>query len=449
MRKKKSVFLMSCFFLFGIVFLSYWGYAQEGLEKILNPETGNVFFVSIKTGNNSNPGTKDQPLKNIDKAIKKAATGDTIAVAEGIYSGTFGVGYLESAIPLKLYGSFNNDFSARDIRAFPTLIQPDNKSGAKARKSLLTFTREVNGVVVNGFVFNMGERNSYSPSEGKPEGVETGMLLLPPQKASGQNPTVTESCISIPSAAQGGNVLIQNNIFVNAAKFAIQAGLREGKISILNNVFVANRMAAIEIYGTCRNTGGPKDLSLCGEAEIAYNTILFSWSRIKDFLDMGYGVRVMTKLDYNIHHNIIGGNIMSGIDHSRFNKDEWVKIDHNIFFVNKNHDLDYRPDSNVKLNIDAGEFGDLEIASAQGNKNEIPAGLAVDKAYLEGFLSARYTEEADYNPDSPANQWREMLGLNKQGKLTTTVSMFANRYPWKKALDLFGSVKDAGAQKMK
>lgn len=449
MSKKKSVFVVCFLFFIGSFFTVFQGYAQDDPSVILNPAAGKVYYVSIRSGNNGNPGTMDQPLKNIDKAIKKAAAGDTIAVAEGVYSATFGVGYLESAVPLKLYGSFKSDFSARDIKAYTTLFQPDNKSGAKARKSLLTFTREVDGVVVDGFIFDMGERNSYSPSEGKPEGVETGMLFLPPKKASGQNPTVTESCIFIPSAAKGGNVLIQNNVFVNAAKFAIQAGLREGIISIINNVFVANRMAAVEVFGTCRSTGGPGSMSLCGEVEIAYNTILFSWSRIKDFQDMGYGIRIMTKLKYDIHHNIIGGNIMSGIDHSRFNKDEWIKINHNIFFVNKNHDLDYRPDSNVKLNIDADEFGDLDIAGAQGNRNEIPAGLAVDKAYLEGFLSARYTEEADYNPDSPANQWREILGLNKQGKLTTSVSMFANRYPWKKALELFGSVKDAGAQNMK
>jgi hypothetical protein len=31
-----------------------------------------------------------------------------------------------------------------------------------------------------------------------------------------------------------------------------------------------------------------KTLALCGEVEVAYNTIIFTWSRLKDFLDMGY-----------------------------------------------------------------------------------------------------------------------------------------------------------------
>ena len=41
------------------------------------------------------------------------------------------------------------------------------------------------------------------------------------------------------------------------------------------------------------------------------------------------------------------------------------------------------------------------------------------------------------------------MGLNKQGKLTTKVSMYANRYPWKKTLELFGAVKGFGAQLVK
>ncbi len=422
-------------------------YATD-LASLFNPEQGAAFFVSKDVGKNKNPGTMDSPLKNLDKAFKKAAPGDVILVAEGVYGGTFGIGYFESDKPLKLYGGFASDFSERNVLTHPTLIQPDNKSGGKSRKPLLRFTKDIDGVVVDGFVFDMGERNSYSPTDGKPEGVEAGMLLLPPKKATGQNPTVTESCISIPSAAQGGDVLIQNNAFLNGAKFGIQAGLRSGTLRLLNNVFVANRMAAVEIYGTCRNTAGPKDLTLCGNVEIAHNTVLFTWSRTKDFQDMGYGIRIMTKLDYNIHHNIIGANIMAGVDHSRFNKDEWVKLDENIFFVNRQADLEYSPESNTTLNLSADEFEDLELGSNEGNRSEIPEGLSVDQSYLEGFLSAQYTEEADFDPESPANVLREVMGLNKQGKLTTSVSMFANRYSWNKALELFGAVEGAGAQTM-
>lgn len=407
-----------------------------------------TIYVSRANGKNSNPGTADQPLKNIDKAVKIAQNGDTINVAGGVYSGTFNIGYIDCNKAVKLVGSFSADFSARDIVKHPTLFQPDNKSGARSRKPLFRFSGDVDGLVVDGFVLDMGMRNAYHTKDGKPEGVETGMLLLPPKKLSGQNATVTEACISIPSASKGGDILIRNNVFLNSAKFGIQAGLRKGKITIVNNVFISNRMAAIEVYGTCRSTGGPKTLSLCGEAEIAYNTVLFSWSRTKDMLDMGYGIRVMTKLKYNIHHNLIGGNVLAGVDHSRFNKDEWLTMDQNIFFANKMADMEYSPASNTKLNLRVDQFGDLEIASCAGNKNQIPKTLPIDKNYLAGYLAARYSEQADFNPDSPANQWREIIGMNKQGKLTSKVSMYGNRYSVEKAIALFGAVKDAGARKM-
>jgi hypothetical protein len=385
-------------------------------------------------------------MKNIDKAIKRAKPGDTIRVAGGVYSGTFDIGYLECNKPLRLIGSFSPDFSARDINRHPTVFQPDNKSGARSRKPLIRFSGQIDGSLLDGFVLDMGGRNAYHNRDGKPQGLETGMLLLPPKKTGGQMATVTESCLSIPSSARGGDVTIRNNVFLNSAKFGIQAGLRSGTLKILNNVFVANRMAAIEVYGTCRSTGGPKTVSLCGEVEIGHNTILFSWSRTKEMMDMGYGIRIMKKLKYNIHHNLIGGNILAGVDHSRFNPDKWIKLDHNIFFVNKKAAMEYSPASNTKLNLKVDQFEDLELASCRGNQNRIPKNLVIDKAYLEGFLNSRYTERTDYNPDSPANQWREILGLNKQGKLTSRVSMYANRYGLKKALKLFGSVKNCGCQ---
>ena len=89
-------------------------------------------------------------------------------------------------------------------------------------------------------------------------------------------------------------------------------------------------------------------MSLCGNVEIAHNTILFTWSRLKDLKDMGYGIRIMTKCDYNIHNNIIGGSVLGGVDNTRFNKDEWIKIDNNIFFVNKTSDVYYARASNTQ-----------------------------------------------------------------------------------------------------
>jgi hypothetical protein len=420
---------------------------SQNESEAAKDNAGQTYYVSISTGSNRNDGSKDAPFKNIDKAINVAQAGAEIKVAGGVYMGTMNVGYIESNKPVKIYGSFDENFSKQDIKLHPTLLQPTNASAKASRKAILRFTKDVDGTVLDNLVFDSGERNAYSPSDGVVEGVEGGRLLLPTENPGGDiASTVGEPLVQFVSATSGGDVTVQNCVFLNGASFALQAGHRSGKFTVKNNVFIANKMAAVEIYGTCANTGGPNTMSLCSDVEIAYNTIIFTWSRLKDFLDMGYGVRVMTRCSYNIHHNIIGASILAGVDHTRFNNDDWVRVDHNIFFVNKDKDLHYSPASNTRLRLNADELDDLEIASVDGNINKIPEGLKVNAAYLDGYLNARYSEQTDLDRNSPANMWRSMMGMNLQGTMTSEVTMFANKYPWKDALEMFGNIKGYGAQ---
>jgi len=411
------------------------------------PASSQTFYVCITNGSNRNNGSKSAPFKNIDKAINEAQPGARINIAGGVYFGTLNVGFIESNKPVRLYGSYDETFSVQDIVSHPTLLQPDNPSARTSRRALLKFTRDVAGTVIDHIVFDSGERNAYHATEGIVEGIDEGRLMLPTENPRDKNSTVGEPLLQFVSATTGGDVAIQNCVFINGASFGLQAGHRSGTFTVRNNVFVANKMAAIEIYGTCAQTGGPGVMISCGDVEIAYNTILFSWSRTTDFLDMGYGIRIMTRASYNIHHNILGGSILAAIDHTRFNNNDWINIDHNIFFVNKDKDLHYSPASNTRIRIDAQDFDDLEVASVISNKNEIPATLKVNKDYLQGYLNARYSEEVDFDRNSPANQWRAAMGMNMQGTISSEVSMFANKYPWPDALNLFGNVQGHGAQK--
>jgi len=88
----------------------------------------------------------------------------------------------------------------------------------------------------------------------------------------------------------------------------------------------------------------------------------------------------------------------------------------------------------------------MEIASDSGNKNYIPKELKVNKDYLEGYLAARYSEQTDLDRNSPSNQWRSMMGMNLQGTMNSSVTMFCNKYPWKDAILLFGNVEGVGAK---
>jgi len=105
------------------------------------------------------------------------------------------------------------------------------------------------------------------------------------------------------------------------------------------------------------------------------------------------------------------------------------------------------------LNVDSDEFEDMVdypgMEDVDGNVSlKDPAAFkgAIDEAYLNAFLNASYSETVDFDENSPANQLRAALGMNKVGKIETKVTMYANRYPMEKCFKLFGAYKGYGAQ---
>lgn len=411
-------------------------------------------YVAKDRGDNQNPGTREAPFKNLEAALKAAKPGDKICVAQGNYVGLRDKGYLEAPQPVELLGGYAPDFSARDIVKYPTMVAPNNESAASGRKPLLSILNVPAGsqFILDGFIFDRGGQNAYSPKDGLIEGLG-GRILAETEKPAAGNSTVQEPLVCFTNKVNAkveGELIIRNCVFLNG-HFGIQGGFKKGTVKVLNNVFAANKMAAIEIFGTGGKKGPKGPIAKDGHVEIAGNTILFTWSRLKDFADMGYGIRIMTMVSYDIHDNLIGCNVLTGIDHTRGNLNEWVKIDNNIIFMNKQAPLLYvEPGTSAAGKMErvkiADVGADLGLASCKNNTETLGESLPLNKIYFENYLNARYREVEDYDPNSPANILREVHGLNKQGKLITQVSMFANRYPMEDALKLFGAKAGAGAQ---
>ncbi len=174
---------------------------EEAEEPAAKPAS-KTWYVA-KTGSNRNPGTKNEPLKNLDKAIKNAGEHDKIYVAEGVFTGTFDVGYFLIDKPLELYGSYNTDFTKRDPVNTPTVVQTIADKAASGKQSIFLI-KETHGVVIDGFTIDMGRQNNYDKKA--PEGVETGYLTL-----TNTGGTPKRAAIKI----IGNDIKIQNNTFSN------------------------------------------------------------------------------------------------------------------------------------------------------------------------------------------------------------------------------------------
>ena len=71
-------------------------------------------YVSLSTGKKKNAGTKEAPLKNLWHALQKAADGDVIHLAEGIYPGNAKCNWFLIDKAVSIIGGYSSDFAARD-----------------------------------------------------------------------------------------------------------------------------------------------------------------------------------------------------------------------------------------------------------------------------------------------------------------------------------------------
>ena len=414
------------------------------------------YYVSLSTGRNKNAGTKTSPFKNLWKALTVAKTGDVIHIAEGNYPGRLRCGWFKMTVPVSLYGGYSKDFTTRDPLKFRTLFQPENKNNDKKSGALgllhIEFERNPMkapkgfDIVIDGIIFDDGFASSYHAVKGKPAGFDTGMWLEGPAKnISDKFPSANRYCIFSAAASRGeGNITIRNCTFVNGSNMAVCLNWFKGEVKTINNVFCNNRMIGINV--NCSN--GRERIKW----ECANNTVLFTWSRLNDLADMGFGIRTNTNVDANIHHNIIGLNVLTGFDNTKGNpKQKKIRLDNNIFFLNRESDVQMTMSPSIaKVRVEG--FEDLEeldgVESVSGNTDLTDASVfkgRINARYLDAFLSMKYSEKTKLDPGK-CNALRSVLGLPLQGTITTKCDMYANRYPWQEALNLFGAISGAGAQ---
>ena len=436
---------------------------------------GTTYYVSVSTGSARADGlSPSTAMRDLQKAINTASDNDIILVAEGNYLGNLDRGYIECGRFgnaqndrgkfISLYGGYSTDFNKRDIIKYVTKFQPKEQTftaplfNINARRAN-GYVGPMGNVVVDGFVFDFGENNLYcvknvdNPVTGTPnDGVLTGRFVEP-----GASPACPKE-----GYANGdeyalhldveGNVRIANCIFVNCRDYGISALMGKGHIEICNNIFISCRYSACQVRGNVRDADIDK-VSL----DFHHNTVLFTWTRTKAFEDMGQGFRFMNGIrTIDVHNNIFGCNSNCAVERVYYESNkamEAAKISNlydNYFFANR-RDLEIASSGKASISVSAARIDEAEQIGPKYEGNvEMPENKAfikaIDPSYLEGFMTLKIIQSQSYDANSAANQVNRMFGLNQQGTEIVRPSMYCNKYPWEKAKDLFGKVKNYGAQ---
>ena len=438
--------------------------------------SGDCLYVSATTGSARADGkSPSTAVKDLQKAIDLAKDGDVILVAEGNYLGNMDRGYIENGAFgngtdngkfISIIGGYSTDFSECNPVVHITKIQPAGEATA-IKHCLMNFTaRHPYGytgpkydMVISGLVFDLGELNRYCKANvdddrtGTPnKGVLTGRFVEP--GASPGVPMVggySQDTYALHIKVED-NLTITNCVFVNASMMGLEGQMGKGKVEICNNVFVANRYAGCDIQGSTNDAGVP-ECSL----EFHHNTVLFTWCRTKVMEDMGQGFRFRNRIrNIDVHHNIFGTSNRCGVERTFYeaNKEmEKAKVSNlydNLFFAN-NWDLEIANGASKGIGVPAARIEEAEEIGPkyEGNK-EMPVNdqfvAAIDKSYLEGFMSLNIIKSSTYDPNSAANQGNRLFGANQQGTEIVRPNMYCNKYPWEKTLDLFGAYAGYGAQ---
>lgn len=391
--------------------------------------SGPTYYVS-RSGSNKNDGlSPSTAVKNIQKAIDLASDGSEIRVAEGNYFGLLNKGNIIIDKPLVIMGGYNADFTERDVLKYLTTIAPDDNSNGSSQGrgtiQIRSIEKPSSSLVIDGLIFNKGNAIGYNlRGEGWPEGVETPFMMREGSKGQGgpnlENKEVyTQETYFIYFDGVAGkvnnlNVFIRNCTFVNGPNTTI-CGLLKGSLTVDNCAFINNRVTTMDVRGP--------DPNAITKVNFLNNTVLFVWSYTKDLQSQGFGFR--------------------------FQPGTSCTLENNIFFLNRITDLTI-PGGGMLTRVKVEDFDGVEaIAECSGNKSLTDPALfkgKIDEPYLNGFLSVSYKETTSYNPNSAANTFRSAMGMNMTGTMSSSVSMYFNRYPWQKALDVFGAVPGCGAQ---
>jgi len=361
-------------------------------------------YVSKSTGNNSNPGTKEQPVKLLWKAIKAVAPGDRIHVAAGTYIGQGKSGLmpgLKGARDIVIEGGWSTDFSERDPFKHLTII--GSKPTVQPPTGTVFHFEDADQITIDGFLIDRGIANYYY-NDGEP-GANKSIEGHIKDSAFGYRAINRKKVGSDPTIMLfgKGSFTVRNMVLLNNPWWGIYVkGGGKGTITIENNLILITQGRGIEAI-----TGGG-----WGEPTwvIRNNTVAFGHTlkttegrALSIDPRKGYG-------KYIVENNVFAFNDGSGVSVKFGAKDDTLTLNNNKFYFNRRGDLGKGGEA-VAI---ADDFEDeLEIPN-EGNSHELPGFLAKSsKLWFDRYSSREFTDmlAGEYNSWDKLAASRTVFGL--------------------------------------
>jgi len=418
-------------------------------------------YVSAERGGNKNPGTKEAPFKDIQAALERAPEGARIHVAQGTYTGRLKAGqYIIKQASIELIGGYTDDFTKRNPFVTRTLIaddperkHPDTQSGGTLR--LIgdgEAVTEMKHLVVDGFVFDQGNKNSYS-----------------------SGPTLSDMrdnhpIIKINVSYDGADITVRNNVLVNGGWEGITVFAKPNSRTVIENNIIIN-VVKDGIYIAASPKRNDKDRD--ADVIIRNNTIAYTWQQLPPtpadpFFGRGSAIELSRHGKALIEKNILAHGSEGGI----FNDlNKQVTAKGNVFFDNYLSDYTFFI-SGAKTNARAAEFDDTDLAG-DGNLGIDPDFEGLDEQYrrdranfvfsypenlaklYSGVTEAELALAAGSTKPGPESQQDVAIKNKETGQTVDTLTVrvkkyqdrkyWGIRYPVEKALIFPRSPKAVGA----
>ncbi len=357
-------------------------------------------YVSKTTGSNKNPGTKEEPLKLLWKAIGKMEAGDHVYVAEGVYNGQKKSGVMPriAVDGWTIEGGWKADFSERNPFQYLSIITGHpKKRGSTAEVFYHSSThKNMKPIVLDGFLIDRGTAMDYSGhGEGgtdKQEGYQDtspwGYQAIN-KKRAGSDPAV--------ELLGKGSFTVRNMILVNNSWWgiSIKAGGAD-KVLIENNMILSYQGRGIEAMAG-GGWGKPQFI-------IRNNTVAFGSAMEGRALSLD--PRSSYSGSYLVENNVLAYGAQSGVM-TKFGGDTLTLNNNLIIGFTK---ADYGNGGSPSANVE--EFEDELEFDNEDNVHETPKFLSkISKAWVDRWSQWKGLTNDDYFTSDEMMEARKMAGL--------------------------------------